>query len=289
MLEQTNGSLEGRVGVVTGSGRGIGRAMARLLAKEGARVVVNDVGAAINGTESSQRPADDVVEEIRRDGGVAVPSYHDVSRLSEAEKLVQAAIDNFGCLDILVNNAAIMRKGSFTSMTEADWDMVMAVNIKGQFCCARAAVPHMIARRYGRIINMSSGAAMDPAAGYANYAAAKAAVLGFTLALSVEVAEHGITVNALMPRAGTRLQDVAKSPESNAPLVAYLASEKASGITGRTFASWIEGGYKLIDSPRVIGSIYKDGPWTVGDLAKAVPEGLLNKYVLRQAVRTQSP
>lgn len=253
-------------------------------------MVVNDLGGASEGSGSSTQPADEVVEGIRQAGGTAVANYDTVATMSGAQNIIKAAIDNFGCIDILVNNAGIMRDRMFIDMTEDDWDLVLAVNLKGHFCCAKAARPYMIARRYGRIINMTSGAALGMRKGYVNYASSKAGVLGFTRSLAREVAEYGITVNAVMPAARTRLVDASakgpggltsglptltKTPESNAPLIVYLATDGANNINGCTFAFRFEGTIQLMSDPTVTKSIYKEGTWTIEQLSKIIPDVLM--------------
>jgi NAD(P)-dependent dehydrogenase (short-subunit alcohol dehydrogenase family) len=237
--------LDGKVAVVTGSGAGIGRAHAVALAQAGASVIVNS------------RTACDVarvVEQIRKEGGNAEGCVASVASREGACRIIQTAIDRFGRLDVLVNNAGITHRGALVDLTEEDFDEVIAINLKGQFLCAKAAVPHMIKQRWGRIINMSSNAVGGSLHGTA-YSASKAGVLGLSLSWALELAEYGITCNAIRAHAYTRMtQESAERarqtalaggalpralsyyllpPEAASPLVVFLASDHAEGITGQ--------------------------------------------------------
>ena len=199
-------SLVDRVAVVTGGGRGIGRAVAILMAKEGARVVVNDLGVNEDGSGASHSPADDVVREIINSGDTAVANHDSVASLDGGQRIIETAVKHFGRIDILVNNAGIFGMKPLIDISEQEWDNLTQVHLKGHFACTKAAVPYMIEQRYGRIINMSSMAALGPAgAGAVHYATAKAGILGFTRSLSREIGRYGITVNAVMPVARTRM------------------------------------------------------------------------------------
>lgn len=291
-------SLEGRVAVVTGAGRGIGRAIAVLLAQEGARVVVNDLGCAPDGAGRSNEPAEEVVREIRRLGGEAVASFDSVATAEGSDRIIGTAVGAFGAIDILVNNAGVARDASIVNMSEEQWDAVVLVHLKGAYLTTRAACRVMMGRGWGRIINMSSRNALGEsrvaplhAMPRPNYAAAKAGILGLTRAVAAEVAPHGITCNAVMPRAETRalaharglaqaqglppLRSTPESPpEDVAPLVAYLATDEAGNITGRTF--FCEGGeVTLYSNPLPVRSLTKQGRWTVQELRVAMP-GLLD-------------
>jgi len=281
--------LEDRVAIVTGGGRGIGAAIALALAEQGARVVVNDLGCAVSGSGSSREPADAVVEQIRESGGEAVPSYDSVVGMDSATKIAQAALDNFGRIDVLVNSAGVQREHLFKDASEEEFDVLVGTHLKGQFCCMKAVLPHMMARKYGRIVNISSGAAFGISRGEVTYGAAKAGVLGLTRGVAMEMKDCGITVNAVLPVARTRMQTYSQEgvtdgvvklpagigidepPENIAPIIVYLASEKAGAITGRTFARRFAGTVALMSDPTVIRSAYKDGVWTVDEIDRVMP------------------
>jgi NAD(P)-dependent dehydrogenase (short-subunit alcohol dehydrogenase family) len=288
------GWVENRVAIVTGSGRGIGRSTAILLAEEGARVVVNDLGCEVDGSGASRKAADRVVEEIRQLGGEAVANYESVATIVGAESIAECAIDNFGGIDILANCAGVQRENLFQDATEEDFDVLVATHLKGQFCCIKAVLPHMIAQGYGRIVTISSGSAMGLSKGEVVYGAAKAGVLGLTRGVAMEMKEYGITVNAVMPVARTRMQDssqervaagivklppgigINEPPENIASTIVYLCTEKAGAITGRTFARRFAGTISLISNPSLVRSVYKNGVWTIdeidGVVAQLVPE-----------------
>lgn len=285
-----DGVLKDRVAIVTGGGRGIGKAIACLMANEGARVIVNDLGGEVDGTGSSKAIADEVVHEIVSKGGTAVANYDSVATMEGGERIIKTALDNFGRLDILVNNAGVLRTNLLVDMSEEDWDKVITVNLKGHFACTKPAVRYMIEQRYGRIINISSGAAlgtMITIAGGSNYAAAKAGILGFTRALARELGKYGITVNAIMPAAWTRMvwsegparipskREQFSNPEEIAPIVVYLSSEEAANINGYTFGARAKGIIELMCDPTPIRSICKEGVWSVDELRKTIPKLLV--------------
>src|SRR5271168_3130936 len=249
------GKLDGRVAAVTGSGRGIGRAVAKALATHGAAVVVNDVGVTVDGQKEPTSPADDVVREIKAGGGNAVANRLDIATVQGGEGLVEQAVREFGQLDILVNVAGVLRDRMIFNMSEEEWDEVIRVHLKGHYCTMRPASAHMRERKHGRIINFSSGAALG-APGQPNYAAAKAGILGLTYSSAVSLAKYNITCNAIMPGASTRMTDsipqgrmpgggnfrqsdnaagTAMDPANVAPLVAFLASDDAKEVTGQAF------------------------------------------------------
>src|SRR5712691_815980 len=207
------GTLDGKVAIVTGAGRGIGRGEARLLAAEGAKVVVNDLGVPSEGEGADTTPAQEVVDEITADGGEAAANYDDVASWSGAEALIRQAISEFGHLDILVNNAGILRDAMSFNMTEEQWDSVIRVHLKGHFAPCRHAAVHWRERSKageavsGRIINTSSESGLFGNPGQANYAAAKAGIAAMTIVLARELQKYGVTVNAMAPRARTRLTD----------------------------------------------------------------------------------
>jgi NAD(P)-dependent dehydrogenase (short-subunit alcohol dehydrogenase family) len=270
------GLLDERVAVVTGAGRGIGRGIALELAREGARVVVNDVGAALDGRGTDQDPAFAVCQEIKEAGGEAVPNYDDVSDFDAAERIIAAAMESFGRIDILVNNAGIVRDRSLLKMTSEDYDAVVAVHQKGTFNCTRHAAPHMKEQGYGRIINITSSAGLRGNFGQTNYAAAKAAIAGMTMVWAIELGKYGITVNAMAPVAGTRmttaiLGDAEELPPDmepglNAPLVAFLASEKAGHVNGQVFGR--RGyAYTIFQKYKPMAAMFKEGGWTPEQIA----------------------
>jgi NAD(P)-dependent dehydrogenase (short-subunit alcohol dehydrogenase family) len=261
--------LEGKVAVVTGAGRGIGRGIALCLAKEGAKVVVNDPGSTVDGRGKEGDPAHDVAEEIKKAGGQAVPNYDSVADFAAAGRIIQTALDSFGRIDILVNNAGILRDARIIKMTEEDFDGVIAVHLKGTFNTARHAFPKMMEQSYGRIINITSSAGLRGNFGQSNYSAAKAGIMGLTFTWALEGAKYGITANAMAPAGLTRMVGTIPgmagkpippemSPELNAPLVAFLASEKAAHVNGQVFGR--RGfAFTIFQTPRPIASMYKPG------------------------------
>lgn len=249
--------LDDKVAIVTGAGRGIGRGEAFELAAEGASVVVNDVGAALGGEGADRRPADDVVEIIRNHGGQAVANYDDVADWEGAKHLVDAAIEAFGRLDVLVNNAGILRDKMVFTMEEEDWDSVIRVHLKGTFAPTRHACAYWRseskAARQPRaaIINTVSGAGLRGNAGQANYGSAKAAIAGLTIVTSLEMSRYGVRCNAISPAGITRISGTIsateirqpdeyedydpQNPQNSAPMVAWLASDQALHVTGQVF------------------------------------------------------
>ena len=293
--------LKGKVAIVTGSGRGIGRAHAIALAAEGAHVVVNDPGVERNGDGGTQSPADEVVALIRENGGDAVANYNSVADFSEAEAIIATAVDHYGRLDILVNNAGISRDGLFHQINEADFDAVVGTHLKGTFNTCRHAVPVMMAQGKGRIINTASSQWRNPE-GRPIYGAAKGAIVSLTWDLAFELRNHGITVNAVAPMAQTRAFENYGHPQMLAdaglaakkasdelttdrptgehvsPIVVYLASDFADGVTGLVFRSG-SGKIGVYTHPSEMRTINKDwrnkGKWTVEELAKLLPSSLL--------------
>jgi NAD(P)-dependent dehydrogenase (short-subunit alcohol dehydrogenase family) len=278
--------LDGRVAIVTGAGRGIGRSVARLLASEGASVVVNDLGAAVDGSGHDSGPAHDVVAEIAEDGGKAVANGADISVFAAAEKLVQTAIEEFGRLDILVNVAGILRDRMVFNMTEQEWDDVIRVHLKGTFNTTRFASAHWRSLRdssaQNRIINFTSVSGLHGAPGQPNYAAAKMGIVGLTWSSARALGKYGVTVNAISPGAATRMTDSVPtgrrrtradvdewSPDNVAPIVAYLASERSGWITGRIIHS---SGYEvsLYSNPEPVVRIIGTSPWEPDALAEQV-------------------
>jgi NAD(P)-dependent dehydrogenase (short-subunit alcohol dehydrogenase family) len=305
--------LAGRVAVVTGAGRGIGRGVALGLAAEGARVVVNDYGVALDGNAPSTGPAFDVVEEIRRAGGEAVPSTDSVATWDGAARIIATALETWGRLDALVTCAGILRDRMIFNMSEEEWDAVIAVHLKGTFNCVRHACTHMRERRYGRIVTFSSGAGLFGNPGQANYGAAKSAIGGLTKVAARDLGKYGISVNAICPVAGTRMtvnEEVRRArelrrqqgiqredrgvaqieeldPDDVAPMVVYLASEHAGGVNGQFFLCF-GNQVALVSQPRPVKTLYKaDGDWTLDELEHLAPatvlEGLLNPAPPKEA------
>src|SRR5258708_17970772 len=242
--------MDGRVAIVTGAGRGLGRAEAVELAAQGARVVVNDYGRTLHG-DAETNNADVVVEEITGAGGTAVANHADVADWDEAQALVQQAIDTYGQLDILVNNAGFLRDRMLFNMSEQEWDAVIRVHLKGHFCMSRHAASYWRERGkaegsvYGRVVNTSSEAGIGGSGGQPNYAAAKGGIIQLTLSTANALGRYGVTANAICPRARTRMTEELQgfdaeddgfevfAPENVSPLVAYLASPQAPPLSGQ--------------------------------------------------------
>ncbi len=284
------GMLDGKVAIVTGAGRGIGREEALLLASEGAKVIVNDVGASLQGEGGDKHPAEEVVELIKAGGSDGAVNASDVSSWQGAKDLVDQAVDTFGQLDILVNNAGILRDKMSFNMEESDWDDVIRVHLKGHFAPSHHAAVYWRGRAKagetvsGHIINTSSEAGLYGNAGQANYSSAKAGIASLTWVLARELERYGITVNSISPRARTRMTEnlfgeMAKAkegfdewdPRNVAQLVAFLASDEASDVTGQNFVVfggnvWAMGGF------RPVGEIHRDSMWTPEELAGAKGE-----------------
>jgi NAD(P)-dependent dehydrogenase (short-subunit alcohol dehydrogenase family) len=293
-LRASGSSLEGRVAVITGAGRGIGREHALLFAAEGASVVVNDLGGSNSGEGSDAGPAHEVVAAIRVAGGTAVASTENVATWDGAKALVAQAVDEFGRLDVVVNNAGILRDGFIATLTEADWDAVIAVHLKGHFSVLRHAAEYWKAQSkageqpLASVINTASGSGTTlPNAGQSNYGSAKAAIAALTLVAADELERYGVRVNAIAPIARTRLTLATPgmgtlmaepeedgevdlfSPANISPLVAYLATEKCP-ITGRVYA--VQGGaISQLAGWHDVDTIETDGLWDIDDIAARLP------------------
>lgn len=286
--------LEGRVAIVTGAGRGIGRGEALALASEGAKVVVNDLGGAVDGSGASTSPAEEVVAEIRRLGGEAVANYDSVATMQGGESIVKTATDSFGRIDILVSNAGILRDRMVFNMSEAEWDSVLKVHLYGHFYVIRAVSPFFRQQRYGRIINTSSVAGLYATTyGQANYGAAKEGIVGLTRKVARDMGRYGVTCNCIRPSAGTRLtlsDEMRKArpgiiarfesmrPEDIAPLVVWLASDDAANVNGRTF--YVEAGrIGLYSEPVLEKQLVKAGGWTIDELFMFMPATITGELV----------
>lgn len=285
--------LDGKVAVVTGAGRGIGRGEAMALAAEGAKVVVNDLGGAIDGAGGDATPAQQVVDEIKAAGGEAVPNFNSVAEVDGAEGIIQTAIDSFGRIDILVNNAGILRDRMVFNMSDDEWDIIQKVHLYGHFYCLRAACRHMRSQKSGRIINTSSNAGLAATFGQANYGAAKEGIVGLTRQVSRDMAKYNVTCNAIRPGASTRLTlnpdllaawekagrtpstEVTEDnhPDNVAPFIVFLCTDAASNISGRTFDVF-GGMVALYSEPTFEKMIFSEGRWSVEDLVKIVPRTL---------------
>ena len=288
------GALEGRVAVITGAGRGIGREHALLFAREGAKVVVNDLGGDNAGQGADSGPARDVVDEIIASGGTAVASSENIATWSGAESVVLQAIAEFGRLDVLVNNAGILRDSFIAGMEESQWDAVIAVHLKGHFAMLRHAAAYWKAQSKAgdqpnaAVINTASGSGVTlPNAGQANYGSAKAGIAAMTLIAAEELERYGVRVNAIAPVARTRLTLATAgmgslmaepeegeldlfSPANISPLVAYLATDKCP-ITGKVYA--VQGGaISALSGWHDTETIETDGPWLIDDIATRLPQ-----------------
>ena len=292
--------LRGKVAVVTGAGRGIGRGIALLLAEEGAAVVVNDLGGNVDGSGQSSSPAEEVVAAIKAKGGRAVANADSVASFSAAENIINTAVKEFGRIDILVNNAGILRDRMVFNLSEEDWDAVINVHLKGAFNCSRHAAGLMRQQKFGRIISMSSTSGLYGNSGQANYGAAKDGIAGLTRVVSRDLGKYGITVNAIAPAASTRmiatvpqkarqirqergvsiaapapaaLPPLRSEPEDVAPFVVYLATDAAGEINGQIFM--VRGGViSLLNYPAPARTITKVGRWTPEQIASLFPHTL---------------
>jgi NAD(P)-dependent dehydrogenase (short-subunit alcohol dehydrogenase family) len=285
-------SLEGKVAIVTGAGRGIGREHALALARAGAKVVVNDLGATLAGEGADASPAQEVVAEIESLGGAAVANGDDVADFAGAERMVRQAVETFGRLDILVNNAGITRDRMLVNMSEQEWDSVIAVHLKGHFAPTRHAAAHWRERAKGgeevrgRVINTSSPSGVFGNVGQTNYGAAKAGIAAFTVIAAQELGRYGVTVNCLAPNARTRMTEATfgeipvpdegfdtMDPANIAPVVVALCADEAQDVTGQCF--FVYGGAVSVLRPWEGGELFaRDSRWDADELLAALRERL---------------
>ena len=285
------GVLAGKVAIVTGSGRGIGREIALLFGREGAKVVVNDLGGETDGTGRS-RIADEVVDRIRAAGGEATASYDSVATVAGGKAIFETAITTFGACDILVNNAGILRDRTIFNMEEEDWDAVIDVHLKGHYNCTRPFARYIreTNRQGCRIVNFSSVSGLYGNFGQANYGAAKAGIAGLARVLALELAKYGCTVNTISPGASTRMTielrkargasvDVDapdQSPRQIAPVVTWLCSEAGQGMNAQIW-DVMQGWVGIMQQPAVIKSYTTGDHWTLRDLDTVIPSLMLAK------------
>jgi NAD(P)-dependent dehydrogenase (short-subunit alcohol dehydrogenase family) len=287
------GTLDGRVAIITGAGRGIGAEIAKLFSAEGASLVINDLGANTDGTGGDSGPAHEVAEEIVAGGGAAIANGGDIAEASTGEELVQTAIKEYGKLDILVNVAGILRDRMIFNLTPEDWDAVIRVHMRGTYTTSRPASAYWREQRnpdgHYRIVNFTSVSGLHGAAGQPNYAAAKMGIVGLTYSLANALGRYGVTANSISPGAATRLTDTVpverrragagivdsaeappeRSPANIAPVVAYLASTDSDWLSGRTLHS---AGFavSLYNNPEPIAEVTSDGPWSLPDLKSKI-------------------
>ena len=293
------GRLSGRTAIVTGAGRGIGRAVAELLGVEGANVIVNDFGVAVDGTQPSAGPAKEVADGIRDGGGSASPNFDDVSSMDGGEGMVRQALDEYGRLDIVVHVAGILRDRMVFNMTEAEWDDVIAVHLKGNFTVAKPASIVFRQQRSGRIVSFSSASGLTGNSGQANYGAAKAGIAGFTRVVARDLGKYGITANAISPGASTRMgasvppsartlreergiaalgmggQAAIRGPEQVAPMTVWLCTDAAANVNGQVFQ--VSGQQvSLLSSPSPLRTIITNQEtWTLDELDDLVPNQVM--------------
>lgn len=283
--------LQDKVAIVTGAGRGIGRGAAMLMAEEGAKVVVVDLGVNVDGSGADTSVAEQVVSEIREAGGTAVACTESVTTMAGGESIVQTAVDNFGKLDIVVTVAGILRDRMIFNMAEDEWDDVISVHLKGTFSVVKHACILFRQQRSGRVITFSSTSGLYGNSGQCNYGAAKDGIAGFTRVVARDMGRYGVTANSISPSAATRMTvsipDEARElraargitgasstlrggPDDIAPMVTWLASDEAAHVNGHVFHV-TEGLVTLLNEPEPVKTIQKDGKWTVDELVRVVP------------------
>ncbi len=292
------GLVKDKVAIVTGSGRGIGRGIALLMAAEGARVVVVDPGVSVDGAGFDRSPAEQVVKEITSSGGTAVPCYESVATMEGGEKIVKTALDSFGRLDIVVTCAGILRDRMVFNMSEQEWDDVISVHLKGTFNVVKHACILFRQQRSGRVVTFTSTSGLYGNSGQANYGAAKDGIAGFTRVVARDMGRYGVTANSISPSAATRMtvsvptesrdlraqrgitgaggdatEGVRGEPEDLAPFTVWLASDQAAHVNGHVFH--VTGGLvSLLNEPEPVKVIHKDGRWTVEELIRVFPATL---------------
>jgi NAD(P)-dependent dehydrogenase (short-subunit alcohol dehydrogenase family) len=306
------GICEGRVVIVTGAGRGIGRSHALAFAREGASVIVNDIGAELDGTGSSSGPAGEVVDQIRAMGGKAIANGDDVSDFDSAERMIQAAINEFGTLNVIVNNAGILRDRTLANMTIDEWDAVIRVHLRGTFSMSHHAAVYWRDKSKtgtpadGRIINTTSPTGLYGNIGQANYGAAKAGIAQFTIIGAMELGRYGVTVNCISPGARTRMTETiirrpggggpggatddgfdAHDPDNISPLVVWLGSPEAADINGQIFS--VRGGHIGVIETAAIGpEADKHARWEPSELGPVIHD-LVSKVRPRPGVDGHAP
>jgi NAD(P)-dependent dehydrogenase (short-subunit alcohol dehydrogenase family) len=280
--------LEGKVGLITGAGRGIGRAMALAMAREGAAIVVNDAGVAVDGTALGERPADTVAAEIRAAGGAAIADAGSVSAWAEARAMVAAGVREFGRLDFVVNNAGILRDAIFHKMTESQWDEVIAVHLKGAFNVSRAAAEFFREQQSGAVLNMTSTSGLIGTFGQANYAAAKLGMVALTRSIALDMRRFNVRANAIAPFAWTRMTETIPAgpgtaapqraetvrslqPEDPVPLATWLVSDGSAQVSGQVFM--VRGAEIVLFSlPRPVAGLHQPGGWTAAAVQARMAE-----------------
>ena len=287
--------LKDKVAIVTGAGRGVGKGIAQQLAEEGAKVVVVDLGVNVDGTGANQSVAQQVKNEIKEAGGIAVACAESVATMSGGENIIQTAIDSFGKLDIVITCAGILRDRMVFNMSEEEWDDVIAVHLKGTFTIVKNACILFRQQRSGRVITFSSTSGLYGNSGQANYGAAKDGIAGFTRVVARDMGRYGVTANAISPSASTRMTTsvpeeartlrasrgittgtsttLRGEPEDIAPFVTWLASDESSHVNGHVFHV-TAGLVSLLNEPDPIKTIHKEGRWTLEELAQVFPATL---------------